>query len=230
MKVLAIESSTHLGEVALTDGTRPLAERSITKNAEQLVPAVDDILKETATAKSEIGLIAVSSGPGFFTSLRVGAAAAKSFAYALNIPIAPVPSLEILAVGADSPPDSLVCSAIDARSGMVFWALFRSQNGLTRRLTEDRITSAEEMCDIASDARTSRAAGENCLYFAGESALARRYVTEKKPDKRAFIVPTKSAVAKASVCAVLGLKMMEEGKTETVFSFSPNYVRKDLYA
>lgn len=230
MKVLAIESSTYLGSVALMDGKRLLAERFFEKNAEELAPAMETVLKETETAKSEIGLIAVSSGPGFFTPLKVGAVAAKCLAYVFDIPVASVSSLEILAAGTGCPPDSVMCSAIDARSGMVFWSLFRSQNGRTRRLSEDRVTSAEEMCDRLEKFQPhSGADGTGSLYFKGEGALAYRNLIEKRLGKSAIFIPRAGAAPRASVCAVLGLQMMKEGKTETAFSLSPNYVRKDVY-
>lgn len=223
MKVLAIESSTHRGSVALADGPKILAERFISKNAEQLIPSVEEIMEETATGKSEIGLIAVSSGPGYFTSLKVGAAAAKCFSYALNIPIAPVSSLEIVASGADIPPQSVVCSAIDARSGMFFWALFKKQDGTVQRLSADCATSAGQLRD-----RLSRLRSETSNFALAVSREDCRFLLNDGLKLRTSNL--KFQVPNASECAALGLRAMKKGKTETAYSFSPNYVRKNLYS
>ncbi len=219
MKVLAIESSTHRGSVAIADEEKTLAERSVTKNAEELPLCVDKLLKETASEKSEISLIAVSSGPGFFTPLKVGAAVAKSFAFALNIPIAPVPSLEILAASADCPPDCVVCCAIDARSGMFFWALFKKQRGETTRLSEDMTTKPHEL-----QKRLDKITQTPLIAVLQEGALFSGAITPL-PCPKFQVQPSK-----ASVCAKLGLRLMKEGKTETAFSFAPQYARDDLYA
>ena len=217
MKVLAIESSTHRGTVAIADEEKTLAERSITKNAEELPLCIDEILKETSSQKSEIGLIAVSSGPGFFTPLKVGAAVAKSFAYALNLPIAPVPSLEILAASADCPPDCVVCGAIDARSGMFFWALFKKQGDEMTRLSEDTVTKPQEL--------------QKRLDEITETPLI-AVLQEGSPSFGDVILPSpefKIQPSKASICAKLGLRLMKKGKTGTAFSFVPQYARDDLY-
>lgn len=214
MKILAIETSAHPGSIAIADGEKTLAERAVTKSAEELIPSFEEIMKETGVAKNEIGLVAVSSGPGFFTSLKVGAAAAKCFAYALKIPIAPVPSLEILAQSAAREPGSAVCAAINARSGLFFWAVFREENGRLARMCDDRVTTAGEMKE----------------YIAGMSAVPVAAVLQEDGLGEAPEIPDfKTARARASVCAVLGLRLMEQGKTETAFSFSPNYVRENLY-
>ncbi|MGI9558331.1 MAG: tRNA (adenosine(37)-N6)-threonylcarbamoyltransferase complex dimerization subunit type 1 TsaB [Thermodesulfobacteriota bacterium] len=217
MKVLAIESSTHRGQIALADGEKTLAVRSLTKNAEELTLSVDEALKETSIGKSDIGLVAVSSGPGFFTSLKVGAAAAKAFAYALGIPIAPVPSLELLAASADCRQGN-ICAAIDARSGMFFRAFFRKENGVLSRMSEDEVVSAGELARGAAEMKDD-----------GLTAVLQEGSGARRGDDGAGIEGFAVTSSSAAVCAALGLRLMEEGKTETAFSFSPKYLRKDLY-
>ncbi len=215
MKILAIESSTHRGSIALVEEGSAIAEKTVTKNSEELALSVDAILNESATDKNEIGLIAVSSGPGFFSSLKIGAAMAKSFAYALKIPIAAVPSLEILASSADCPPGGAVCAAINARSGMFFWALFKKHGERSTRLSEDAVTKAGEiekhLAGLEADSLT---------------AVLQEDGSGEKPELPNFKVQN----SRASVCAALGLQRMDEGKTETAFSFAPNYMREDLFS
>lgn len=216
MKVIAIESSTHSGSVSIADENGHLAARRVTQNTEELAASVNALLAETSTKKSEIGLIAVSGGPGFFTSLKVGAATAKAFAYALGVPIAPVPSLEILATCADCPPGGSVCAAIDARSGMFFWAVFEKRGSNLTRLTEDTVTTAEEL--VARTEEFKKKTGGKITAVVQEG------------DKQSAPLPEFSLQrADASVCAALGFRLMEEGKTETALSFTPTYLRGNLY-
>lgn len=218
MKVLAIESSTPCGNVAIADGEKTLASRRLTKNAEELASAVEEILAETSTPKSDLGLVAVSAGPGFFTSLKVGAAAAKAFAFALDIPVAPVPSLEILAAGADCPSPRPVCAAIDARSGLFFWALFEKSGETLKRVSEDALATSDELAAIAAKLKAEAGTG-------GFTAALQKSGGRTKPPSPLFTV----ARAEASVCAALGTGLWKQGKTETAASFSPRYLRDDLY-
>lgn len=221
MKVLAIESSTPCGNVAIADGEKTLAARRLTRNAEELASSVDEILAETSTPKSAVGLVAVSAGPGFFTSLKVGAAAAKAFAFALDIPIAPVPSLEILAAGADCPSPCSVCAAIDARSGLFFWARFEKRGETLKRVSEDALATAGELAAIA--AKLKAEAGTDGFMAALQESGGRGAAA--KPPSPVFTVLR----AEASVCAALGTRLLKLGKTETASSFSPRYLRDDLY-
>lgn len=225
MKVLAIESSTPCGNVAIADGEKTLASRRLTKNAEELASAVEEILAETSTPKSALGLVAVSAGPGFFTSLKVGAAAAKAFAFALDIPVAPVPSLEILAAGADCPSSPRpVCAAIDARSGLFFRALFEKRGETLKRVSEDALVTADELAALAEKLKAEAGTGGFTAALQ-ESGADTKSGADTEPPSPLFTVMR----AEASVCAALGTGLWKQGKTETAASFSPRYLRDDLY-
>ncbi|WP_462137184.1 tRNA threonylcarbamoyladenosine biosynthesis protein TsaB, partial [Candidatus Mycalebacterium sp.] len=139
----------------------------------------------------------------------------KSFAYALKIPIAPVPSLDILAASSNPEPGATVCAAINARSGLFFWAVFSEENGRLARLCSDRVTTPDEMRKYLVEMNAGSVEG---------------FLQEDGSGGAPEIADFKIISSKASVCASLGLRLMEEGKTETAFSFSPNYVRENLYS
>jgi tRNA threonylcarbamoyladenosine biosynthesis protein TsaB len=85
---------------------------------------VDRLLQDCGWDAASLEALAVSVGPGSFTGLRVGAATAKGLALALEIPVAPVPTLDALAATlpfADAP----VCPLLDARKGEVYCSLYR---------------------------------------------------------------------------------------------------------
>ena len=127
MKLLAVESATLSGGAAILDGDRLLGE--ITLNialtySERLLAAVDRLLADCGLAPADLEGLAVSVGPGSFTGLRVGLATVKGLAMALDLPIAPVPTLDALAARlpfADAP----VCPILDARKNEVYLSLYR---------------------------------------------------------------------------------------------------------
>ena len=89
-------------------------------------------------------LIAVASGPGSFTGLRIGVSAAKGLAWSLDKPCASVSTLEAMAWQVAGM-DGVVCAAMDARRQQVYNALFKLQGGVPVRLTQDRAISLDEL-------------------------------------------------------------------------------------
>jgi len=124
---LAIETSTQIGSVAVGNRDGVLAEAELgvqSKHSEQLLPAIDPILKQAQVGKQDLTRLVVGGGPGSFTGLRISAAAAKAFSHALNVPLFAYSGLASLAAGqriADRP----ICAMFDARRGEVYVACYR---------------------------------------------------------------------------------------------------------
>lgn len=98
--LLALETATEKGSLALAEDDRLLAEyflHSPGTYLQHLLPGVEELLRAAGRSLQELGAIAVSQGPGNFTGLRIGLATAKGLAWALSCPLAPVPTLEALA-------------------------------------------------------------------------------------------------------------------------------------
>lgn len=101
--VLAIESSTARGSVAVIAGGELLARREVALRArevERLMPAVAEALEEAGLRPSALGAVLCGAGPGSFTGLRIGGAIAKGLAHAAGLPLLTVPSLLLLAAAA----------------------------------------------------------------------------------------------------------------------------------
>ena len=98
MKILAIESSSSTLYLAIQNEKKifHLKSESINNTAKNINSMVDKILKKSKTSLNEIDAIAISSGPGSFTSLRVGMSYAKGLSLTLDIPIVPISTFEIL--------------------------------------------------------------------------------------------------------------------------------------
>lgn len=136
MRLLALETSTPAGGAALLDGGRLVGESRLNialTHSERLMAVVDRLLQDCGWEARHLDALAVSIGPGSFTGLRVGVATAKGLALALDLPAAPVPTLDALAATlpfADAP----VCPLLDARKGEVYVSLYRwSGAGMARQ-------------------------------------------------------------------------------------------------
>ncbi len=137
--VLGIETAAILS-VAVTAGDSLAAERSLDagRNLDSLLmETIKAVLEISGIKPEELYGIAVSSGPGSFTGLRVGLAAAKGLAFALGKPIAGVPSLDGLAYPLNPSVDCLICPLLDAKNGRVYSCLYSYCAGTGRK---ERIT------------------------------------------------------------------------------------------
>jgi tRNA threonylcarbamoyladenosine biosynthesis protein TsaB len=125
--LLAVETSCGTASVALLRGEDLLAEEQAAagrSGAESLLPCVDTALRRAGLALEEVQAFAISIGPGSFTGLRVGVATLKGLAFGKELPIAPVPSLAVLARAALDARDPVV-SLVDARRGELYAAAYR---------------------------------------------------------------------------------------------------------
>lgn len=128
MRVLGIDTATRTASVGVVDdGGEVVGERTgdtASSHAVTLLPLVEVVLAATHTPLREIGLLAISIGPGSFTGVRVAVSVAKGLALATGIPIVGVPTLEALALAA-GPRSGVLWPLLDARKGEVYAAAFR---------------------------------------------------------------------------------------------------------
>lgn len=131
MLILGIETATAQVSVAIGghEGVIGLFEVARgRRHAEILAPAIDFVCRQADIGLDELGVIAVDTGPGLFTGMRVGLASAKALAQALRIPMIGISSLDLLAFPSRHT-DRVVVPVIDARKGEVFWAMYRQVPG-----------------------------------------------------------------------------------------------------
>lgn len=126
MLFLALDTATDKGSLALLEDDQILGELTLDTPGSflaHLLPALDALLAQTKLGLDEVGAICVSQGPGNFTGLRLGLATAQGLALSLEIPVAPVPTLEVLAAPFAGNPLP-VAAVIDARRQEVYLGLF----------------------------------------------------------------------------------------------------------
>ncbi len=149
MKILALESSAVTASVAVAEDERLLAQsfqNSGLTHSATLMPMVADLLKNTGLTLREMDVIAVAAGPGSFTGVRIGVAAAKGLAWPEDKPCAPCSTLESMAWQC-AHMDGEICAVMDARRNQVYNARFLAEKGGLTRLTEDRAIGLDELAD-----------------------------------------------------------------------------------
>jgi len=130
--ILNIETATTVCSVSLSQNEEVLFSKELNEgftHAENLHLFIEQALKETRLKANQLNAIGVSKGPGSYTGLRIGVSTAKGLAYALNIPLISVDTLQIMAGSVLSKimePDAFYCPMIDARRMEVYTAVFDS--------------------------------------------------------------------------------------------------------
>lgn len=130
-RILLLETSSRSGEVALGEGEAVVASRLLAasrRNASDLAPVVDELLKEQGWPPVSLRAVAVSLGPGSFTSLRVGLMSAKTLAYAVGCDFFGIGTFPLIAEQTQSETDEVFVIS-DALQGTVYSASYRRENG-----------------------------------------------------------------------------------------------------
>ena len=147
MLILAFETSAKAASVALLENDRLLAEcyqNTGNTHSQTLMVMAEDLLKQCGKTAADVRAVAVAAGPGSFTGVRIGAAAAKGFAWGGELPCYGVSTLEAMALSLGAF-DGYVCPVMDARRSQVYNALFLAEGGQLKRIREDRAISLQDL-------------------------------------------------------------------------------------
>ena len=147
MLILAFETSAKAASVALTENGKLLGEsyqNTGLTHSQTLMVMAEDLLKQCGKTVSDVTAVAVAEGPGSFTGVRIGVAAAKGLAWGGQIPCYGVSTLEAMAetLGAW---EGHICACMDARRNQVYNALFLVEKGKLQRVSEDRAIALSDL-------------------------------------------------------------------------------------
>ena len=219
MRILAFESSAKAASVALlTDGilTAESYQNDGQTHSRTMMQLAKDLLDSCALSPADLDLAAWANGPGSFTGVRIGAAAAKGLCWGAELPCVPVSTLEAMAWNAVDL-EGVICCCMDARRSQVYNALFRGEGGKIVRLRPDRAVSLEELAeDLKNFSEPVWFVGDGavlCFEALGAELANTRIVREKNRQQRA------SGVALAAYEAAL------QGVREDPGIVVPNYLR-----
>ena len=153
MNILAIECTHEALSVAVVKGgiVTEAVSADWKRAAESLVPLVEQVMTESRLNRRELECIAISSGPGSFTALRIGMSVAKGIAYGLGIPLLPVPTMPAMAASLRAA-ENMVMAVIPARKGEYYYASYHSED-LSSGLWHDEVLrgSAADVAAVAAD-------------------------------------------------------------------------------
>ena len=216
MRLLAFETSAKAASVALFDGEKLLAEQyqntGLTHSQTLLVMA-QEMLSQCDLSARDVDAVAVANGPGSFTGVRIGVAAAKGFAWGREIPIYGVSTLEAMARGLGIY-EGYICCAMDARRNQVYNALFYVNQGQLTRHTPDRAIALE---DLKNELKNL----EKPIFLVGDgSILCYNTLRNEIPS---LILPPEERMHQRAVG--VGLAALAQEKPDDPAALAPEYLR-----
>jgi tRNA threonylcarbamoyladenosine biosynthesis protein TsaB len=216
--ILAIESATPCGSVALVSGERVLGETVLPREkqvSETFLAAIDRLLGDTGRGRDAVTHVAVSAGPGSFTGLRVGMAAAKGFCFGWGLPIVPVPTLHALASRFPSG-GALVCPVLDAKKKEVYAGVFRWEGGGCIRVRPDAAVPPSALPDWFPEGK---------VFFCGDGTVPFEALFRARMGARALFPPPGEGLPRASAVGLLAERMVLTGEAGEARTVVPAYIR-----
>ena len=219
MTILAIDSSAKAASVCIANEEKIIGEFFINTSlthSQTLMPMTEQLLKNTEMTIGEVDAIAVNAGPGSFTGVRIGVAAAKGLAFPKNLPCVSVSTLECMAYNLLGT-DCMVCAVMDARCSQVYNAMFRIKGETVERLTDDRALS---LSDLLLEFKQT----DERILIVGDGAEI-TYDFLKNEASNAVLAPKNRRTQTASSVALAAFQKLFEGKTQTAAELMPIYLR-----
>ena len=220
MHILAIDTATTSCSAAILKERVVLAEVTVNSgetHSRHLMDLVRTVTDRAGLTLSDVDGFAVTQGPGTFTGLRIGAAAVKGLALALDRPVAGVSSLEALAWQAAGTTGGNICALLDARKSEVYYSQYRSVDGRLAPQGTEQVAAIETV--LASLDKVP-------VLFVGSGALLyKALILERLGDLARFPLDFQHTLRAATV-AWLGQKRLIRGDHPDVGAFLPRYLRK----
>lgn len=216
--ILSVETSTSVCSVALHENGRLIAVMEIHQeysHASKLGVLVNEAMNTSEFKLDKINAVAVSSGPGSYTGLRIGTSLAKGLCYALDVPLVSVPTLQVLAaqVGAISTSDAFLCPMIDARRMEVYCQLFDSN--------VEEIESVQAL--VVDEGSFEKYLKIKPVIFFGNGAMkCSRVIIHENAKFLSDVHPS------AAQLGELASKKFQQGYVEDLVHFVPHYL-KDFF-
>ena len=219
MRILAFETSAKSASVALLQDGSLLGEyfqNSGQTHSRTLMQMAEDLLKNCDLTASDMDAVACAAGPGSFTGVRIGLAAAKGFAWGREVPLIGVSTLEAM-VRASAYSDGVYCAAMDARRAQVYTAIFEYSSGVLTRLTQDDALSLDEL-------KKRLESVEKDKFLVGDGASL-CYNTFGAEMPNLTLLPEHLRMQRASGTALLAWEKLQAGDIIPPQDVVPNYLR-----
>lgn len=219
MLLLAFETSAKAASVALFDGEKLLGEsyqNTGLTHSQTLMVMAQDLLSQCGHTPQNVEAVAVAEGPGSFTGVRIGVAAAKGFAWGSDIPCYGVSTLEAMALGLGIY-QGYICPVMDARRSQVYNALFYVNQGEISRVTEDRAIAL-------ADLKTELQALNEPIFLVGDGSTLCH--TTLSCEVENLVAPPEHKMHQRAVgVGLAALRKIAAGECGDGNALSPNYLR-----
>ena len=219
MLILAFETSAKAGSVALLQDGKLLAEsyqNTGLTHSQTLLLMAEQVLKNCNIAPEEVEAVAVAAGPGSFTGVRIGVAAAKGFAWAREIPCYGVSTLEAMARQTGEQ-NGIVLPVMDARRSQVYTALFRMEGGKLTRMMDDCAISLEELKEKIKNFQEP-------IFLVGDGSIL-CYNTLNEAVSTLVLPPEHRMHQRAAGAALAAEAKILAGEPGDANALQPNYLR-----
>ena len=220
MSILAIDTATQVSSVAVLKEGRLLAELTMQgklTHSETLLPHIEQVLKMAAVAKEELTGIAVSNGPGSFTGLRIGLAAAKAMSYVLGIPLVGVSTLQALAYQLPAPGVRVMC-LLDAQKGNAYVESYRWKNNSLQVVDSVQVAKITDI--VAACANMNEQ-----VILLGD-VVQKKVAGKLELPANVSVAPPHIVMPRAACVAMLGQAKLMAGETDNVMDLEPVYIRR----
>jgi tRNA threonylcarbamoyladenosine biosynthesis protein TsaB len=219
--VLGLDTSTSIAHLALIAAGRVAASvaRPVTSHGAALPGAVDEVLGSAGVAPGDLGAIAVGTGPGSFTGLRIGISYAKGLAMASGCALVGVPSFDAMALAAlegdNISAGALVGVVVDARKGEVYTALYRVVPDGLEKISEEEVVALEHLASrITAD-----------VTFVGDQRARDAAALVESRGLRVAVFETGMLGLRGVCVAAIGGARFTRGETDRAASLEPLYIR-----
>ena len=217
--ILAFETSAKAASVALLENGILLGEsyqNTGLTHSQTLMTMAEDLLKSCGKTADDVAAVAVAAGPGSFTGVRIGVAAAKGFAWGKELPCYGVSTLEAMALNLGVW-RGYVVPTMDARRSQTYTAVFHADGGKLTRLAEDQAISFEELGNLLKNR-------EEPIFLVGDGAVL-CYNTLREVVPGLVLPPEHRRHQRAAGVALAAKQMMDRGEPGDGASLAPNYLR-----
>ena len=219
MLILAFETTAKAGSVALLDGNKLLGEsyqNTGLTHSQTIMPMARDLITACGYTPQDVGAVAVAAGPGSFTGVRIGVAAAKGFAWGKELPCYGVSTLEAMCLNLGAY-EGLVVGVMDARRSQVYTATFRAERGVLTRLTADRAIS---LAQLGEELKNENAP----IYLVGDGSNL-TFTTLSATVPNLILPPEHRMHQRAAGVGLAAAGMIEQGLPGNGAELTPNYLR-----
>lgn len=220
--LLAIDTSTHVSSIALYDESGLVAEttwHSRENHTRSLMPEIVRLLELVKSAPADLRAVAIATGPGSFTGLRIGLAAAKGLAFSLNIALVGIPTLDI---SAGQFADQLlpVCAVIQAGRNRFGAAVYEMHSGQARRVGDYFFGSADA---LVTHLQTLKSFDTKFL-VTGEMNTDLQSALHRTLSDTVVLVNEGANPRRAGVLAALAWRRWRSGQRDDIQALVPFYI------